>query len=149
MVWPNAVANACTTNTVAPLVTEALCGLASRFDSATPTVCAGIPSVDTLYTIYPPDTDTADYDAYADYTGNGRRLITVPVVDTVSDSANMTVLGFRQFLVIPDLGATVLNAADSLGRFVGLYAGSVAPLKQGRFDGCQLSAGPGKVVLHQ
>jgi hypothetical protein len=130
-------------------VTEALCGLASRFDSATPTVCAGIPSVDTLYTIYPPDTDTADYDAYADYSGNGRRLITVPVVDTVSDSANMTILGFRQFLVIPTQGATIINPADSLGRFVALYAGSVAPLKQGRFDGCQLSAGPGKVVLHQ
>jgi hypothetical protein len=149
VVWPNAVANACTANTVAPLVTEALCGLASRFDSATPTVCAGIPSVDTLYTIYPPDTDTADYDAYADYSGNGRRLITVPVVDTVSDSANMTILGFRQFLVIPTQGATIINPADSLGRFVALYAGSVAPLKQGRFDGCQLSAGPGKVVLHQ
>lgn len=149
VVWPNAVANACTANTVAPLVTEALCGLASRFDSATPTVCAGIPSVDTLYTIYPPDTDTADYDGYADYTGNGRRLITVPVVDTVSDSANMTILGFRQFLVIPAQGSAIINPADSLGRFVALYAGSVAPLKQGRFDGCQLSAGPGKVVLHQ
>ena len=149
IVWPNAVSNACTTNTVAPLATEALCGLASRFDSATPTVCAGIPSADTLYTIYPPDTDMTDHDAYIDYTGNGRRLITVPVVDTVTDAGNMTVLGFRQFLVIPDQGATVLNAADSLGRFVGLYAGSVAPVKQGRFDGCQLSAGPGKVVLHQ
>jgi hypothetical protein len=61
----------------------------------------------------------------------------------------MTILGFRQFLVIPTQGATIINPADSLGRFVALYAGSVAPLKQGRFDGCQLSAGPGKVVLHQ
>jgi len=30
-----------------------------------------------------------------------------------------------------------------------MYLGSVAPVKQGRFDGCQLTSGPGKVVLHQ
>jgi hypothetical protein len=61
----------------------------------------------------------------------------------------MTILGFRQFLVIPGQGATVINPADANGRFVAMYIGSVAPLKQGRFDGCQQTAGPGKVVLHQ
>ena len=52
-------------------------------------------------------------------------------------------LGFRQFLVMAS------NPTDSLGRFEAMYIGSVAPVKQGRFDGCQLSSGPGKVVLHQ
>jgi Flp pilus assembly protein TadG len=149
VVWPNAVSNACTRNTVAPLVTEALCGLAARFSSTVPDLCTGIPSSDSLYPAYTPDTDTSDHDSYIDYTGNGRRLITIPVVDTVTDSANMTILGFRQFLVIPSQGDTTIAPGDGLGRFVALYAGSVAPVPQGRFDGCQLSAGPGKVVLHQ
>jgi len=39
--------------------------------------------------------------------------------------------------------------ADPNGRFLAIYIGSVAPVKQGRFDGCQQTAGPGKVVLHQ
>src|SRR5262249_8179238 len=134
VVWPNATANVCTRNTVAPLVTEALCGLAARFSSTTPDLCSGIPSADSLYTAYTPDTDTSDHDTYIDYTGNGRRLITIPVVDTVTDSANMTVLGFRQFLVIPTQGDTTIAPGDALGRFVALYAGSVAPVKQGRFD---------------
>ena len=38
---------------------------------------------------------------------------------------------------------------DTNGRFPAMYVGTVAPLKQGRFDGCQITNGPGKVVLHQ
>jgi Flp pilus assembly protein TadG len=149
IVWPNAVPQACARGGVAPLVTESLCGLATRFDPTTPVACAGIPSVDILTTAYSQDTDLADHDSYVDYIGNGRRLVTLPVVDTLSAAAPMTVLGFRQFLLIPASGANVINAADALGRFVALYAGSVAPVKQGRFDGCSIANGPGKVVLHQ
>ena len=61
----------------------------------------------------------------------------------------MMVLGFRQFLVDPNPDATNINPTDQNGRFVALYIGSVAPVKQGRFDGCTQAAGPGKVVLHQ
>src|SRR5262249_12835109 len=103
----------------------------------------------TLAASYQPDTDPNNYDEYADYTGNGRRIITIPIVDQLSPTGAMTVLGFRQFLLIPSQGAFNLNPADVFGRFVAMYIGSVAPLKQGRFDGCQLSSGPGKVVLHQ
>jgi hypothetical protein len=59
------------------------------------------------------------------------------------------VLGFRQFLVMPAEGGVAINPDDPNGRFVAMYIGSVAPVKQGRFDGCQQSAGPGKVILHQ
>ena len=83
-----------------------------------------------------------------DYTGNGRRIITIPMVDALSATA-MTVLGFRQFLLEPNSGATDITTGDVYGRFLGMYIGSVAPVPQGRFDGCSISAGPGKVVLHQ
>jgi len=42
-----------------------------------------------------------------------------------------------------------LNPGDNNGRFNALYIGYPMPLKQGRFDGCTLAGGPGKVVLHQ
>jgi hypothetical protein len=134
---------------VAPVVSDALCGLDTRFESATPTGCAGIVGIDTLSTIYQPDTDGSDHDVYSDYTGDARRIITIPIVDTVSSGANMTVLGFRQFLLIPNQGALNINPSDMFGRFIAMYIGSVSPVKQGRFDGCQQTAGPGKVVLHQ
>jgi Flp pilus assembly protein TadG len=149
VIWPSAVINQCSSMQVAPVVTGALCGLDARFESATPTACSNVPAIDSLASIYQPDSDPNDYDVYANYTGNGRRIITVPIVDTLSGTAPMTVLGFRQFLVIPTQGALNINPGDPFGRFVGLYLGSVAPLKQGRFDGCQQTAGPGKVVLHQ
>jgi Flp pilus assembly protein TadG len=149
VVWPNAVPQACARGGVAPLVTEALCGLATRFDPTTDAACAAIPSVDVLSTAYSQDTDLADHDSYVEYIGNGRRLVTLPVVDMLSAAANMTVLGFRQFLLIPASGSNVIVPSDGLGRFVALYAGSVAPVRQGRFDGCSISNGPGKVVLHQ
>lgn len=148
-IWVNAAVGTCASNRVAPVVTNGLCGLDSRFESTPAAACSGITGIDDLAAIYPPDTDLNDYDLYTDYMGTGRRLITIPIVDTVSGSAAMTVLGFRQFLLIPAVGATALNPADALGRFVAMYAGSVAPVKQGRLDGCSVSNGPGKVVLHQ
>ena len=104
--------------------------------------------IDTLSTAYPADPDINSYTAYPDYTGNGRRIITIPVVDALSATA-MTVLGFRQFLLQPNSGTTDITTGDVYGRFLGMYIGSVAPVPQGRFDGCSISAGPGKVVLHQ
>jgi Flp pilus assembly protein TadG len=148
-IWVSATVNQCSSNTVAPTVTDSLCGLDSRFESTPNGICTGISSIGDLSPIYQPDTDLNDYDLYTDYAGAGRRLITVPIVDVVSGTTPMTVLGFRQFLLIPNQGTTALNPADTLGRFVGLYAGTVAPVKQGRMDGCTISNGPGKVVLHQ
>lgn len=148
ILWADAAPNTCTTDSVAPVVIDALCGLDTRFESTPPAVCASIPGLDVLSAIYPPDTDVNDYDTYTDYTGDGRRIITIPIVDALGTSS-MTVLGFRQFLLIPDQGASDLNPADNFGRFVAMYIGSVAPVKQGRFDGCQQTAGPGKVVLQQ
>ena len=58
---------------------------------------------------------------------------------------------FRQFLLEPnDANGTVNNPTDTNGRFIAMYLGVVAPVRQGRFDGgCGISTGPGKVVLHQ
>ena len=70
------------------------------------------------------------------------------IVETLS-TGPVQALGFRQFLIQPDAGSITVNAGDPNGRFVASYIGSVMPLRQGRFDGCQLSAGPGKVVLHR
>jgi hypothetical protein len=149
VIWVNAAPVACSAAAPAPVVTDALCGLDSRFETSTNPACQAVVNFDVLSTIYPPDTDLNTYTTYTDYTGDGRRIITIPIVDTISATANMTVLGFRQFLVMPAEGGTAINPDDPNGRFVAMYIGSVAPVKQGRFDGCQQSAGPGKVVLHQ
>ena len=148
VIWASAVVASCGTTPV-PVVTATVCGLDARFESSPQNACNGIPSIGALSAIYTPDTDTNDYDAYTDYTGQGRRVITVPIVDSLAATGSMTVLGFRQFLLIPAQGATFLNPGDPYGRFVALYIGSVVPVAQGRFDGCQQAAGPGKVVLHQ
>jgi hypothetical protein len=126
-----------------------LCGLYTRFDTSVPTACTNVADVDTLASAYLPDIDLTDIEDYTAYTGTGRRVITVPVVDALNATGTMTVLGFRQFLVDPDPGSTITSPGDQNGRFVALYIGSVVPVKQGRFDGCQQTAGPGKVVLHQ
>ncbi len=148
-IWVNATTNACSANRVVADVTDALCGLDARFESTPAAACSGITSIEDIAPAYSPDTDLNDYDIYTDYAGSGRRLITIPIVDTVSGTAAMTVLGFRQFLLIPTQGSTALTPSDSLGRFVAQYAGTVAPVRQGRVDGCTISNGPGKVVLHQ
>jgi hypothetical protein len=128
-----------------------LCGLASRLPPSDETLrsCQSIAEVDTLSSIYSPDTDTADLADYTTYTGNARRVITVAVVEDITATGSLVVLGFRQFLLDPHPTLSNINPADPYGRMVGLYIGSVAPLQQGRFDGCQQAAGPGKVVLHQ
>ncbi|HUS07045.1 MAG TPA: pilus assembly protein TadG-related protein [Bryobacteraceae bacterium] len=149
-IWVTAAPLACAQNRVPATVSSMLCGLASRFDPTTiPTVCASIPEVETIATAYVADTDLTDLDDYVAYTGNLRRVITVPVVQSLAAAGTMTILGFRQFLVEPNFGTTTVNPSDQNGRFVGLYIGSVVPVKQGSFSGCQLAAGPGKVVLHQ
>ena len=145
-VWADAPINRCSTP-VALVLTSAICGLDSRFEASAPAACSNVVGIDTLATIYPQDPDVNSYTTYTDYTGNGRRIITIPVVDTLG--AAMTVLGFRQFLLEPNSGATDITTGDVYGRFLAMYIGSVAPVPQGRFDGCSISAGPGKVVLHQ
>lgn len=147
--WASATVNQCSANRVEAAITSVMCGLDTRFESTSNASCTGIPDVDTLTTSYQPDSDVNDYDVYTDYVGNGRRLITVPIVDALNATGAMTVLGFRQFLLIPSQGGTNIAVADVYARFVAMYVGSVAPVKQGRFDGCQLTSGPGKVVLHQ
>jgi hypothetical protein len=147
-VWASAPINRCNIP-VTLTTTSAICGLDARFDSSAPTACSNVTSIDTLSTVYPQDTDINSYTAYTDYAGNGRRLITIPIVDQLSATA-MTVLGFRQFLLQPNTGAADITTGDTFGRFLAMYAGTVAPVPQGRFDGgCGVTSGPGKVVLHQ
>jgi hypothetical protein len=149
LIWANAAPVACSSAAPAAVVTDALCGLDTRFEVPTNGACQTITGFDVLSTAYQADTDLNTYTTYTDYTGDGRRIITIPIVDTISAAGSMTVLGFRQFLVMPNSGASALSPSDQYGRFLGMYIGSVAPVKQGRFDGCQQTAGPGKVVLHQ
>jgi hypothetical protein len=152
----------CTTSV--PLdVTSALCGVEAREDTSFPAVCTtDVPDFPALSAVLQPDTDPAYYDDYSGYGGNGRRLITVAVVNVMPTdttcSSGMTVLGFRQFLVDPATSsATTFDPGDANGRFLALYVGSVAPVPQGWFDSrfagaCQSNGsitGPGKVVLHQ
>jgi len=146
-VWVNAAPGACSANVASP-VSALLCGMYSMFDSAVADGCT-VSEMDTMATAYLPDTDVTDIEEYASYTGIGRRVITVPVVDALNSGGNMMVLGFRQFLVDPNPDTTTITPTDRNARFVGLYIGSVAPVKQGSFGGCTQTAGPGKVVLHQ
>lgn len=148
-VWASALPIACTLNRPPAVVPSALCGLTTRFESTAPGSCATIPDFDTLSSIFTPDTDTTDIDDYTAYAGNARRVITIPIVDVLNPTGTMTVLGFRQFLVEPNQNAADLNPNDVGARFGALYIGSVVPVRQGRFDGCQVAAGPGKVVLHE
>ncbi len=130
-------------------VTSFLCGLVTRFSWETPEACAGVPEIESLAGVYTPDTDLTDLDDYVAYTGNARRVITVAVVDQIQNTSAMIVLGFRQFLVEPNPDDVTINPSDRYGRFAALYIGYPMPVKQGRFDGCIVTAGPGKVVLHQ
>jgi hypothetical protein len=141
----------CAFNQTPGPVQQFLCGTASRFDPSTlPTACESVADIATLSTTNVPDTDLTDLDDYAQYTGNGRRVITVAIVSELLPGGGMTVLGFRQFLLQPLQGSTTFNPADQAGRFVASYLGSPVPLKQGRFDGnCGITSGPGKVVLYR
>ena len=159
--------SACTTATANPRVVDVLCGIYSRFDDPNNlTACASITDITDIATAYGPDTDTNDYDDYTAYGGNGRRIMTIPVVDALqtTSTGQMTVLGFRQFFVTPTPNPNTglgNDPSDSHGRFAAIYIGSVAPVKQGYFTSqlnsfpsapaaaCGITSGPGKVVLHQ
>ena len=132
-----------------PLSRRFVCGLGLRFESALQDVCTTIPESDSIASIYSQDTDLSLVADYTQYSGQGRRVITIPIVDSIANTAAMTVLGFRQFLVQPNNGATSVAAADGAGRFIAMYLGTVKPVRQGSFGGCSQAAGPGKVVLHR
>ena len=145
-----------------PVALAALCGLYTRFDNQTqPAACTtGVTDYSALQAAFQPDTDivTGQADIYATYSGNGRRVITVPVVDALAPNTAtpMVVLGFRQFLVQPNPDGTFFNPSDPNGRFVATYIGSPMPVKQGYIDDrfgqscpAPVTSGPGKVVLHR
>ncbi|MBY0507972.1 MAG: hypothetical protein K2X03_28930 [Bryobacteraceae bacterium] len=148
-VWENAQPLQCVFNQIPGPVQAFLCGLATRFDGTSlPAQCQIVGDLDTIVSTNIPDTDLTDLDDYAAYTGNGRRVITIPIVEALLPGGGMSVLGFRQFLVQPLGGQTQFNPAETSGRFIASYIGNVMPLKQGRFDGnCGITTGPGKVVL--
>lgn len=147
--WVSVQPLPCQQNRVPAGVTAFACGLATRLDTTLSSQCETITEAATIVTAYTADPDTTNLDYYAAYTGNFRRVLTVVVVDTLSPAGTLTVLGFRQFLIQPDQNATTISPGDSNARFVATYIGSPVPLRQGSFSGCTLTAGPGKVVLHQ
>ena len=113
-----------------------------------------------LQPAFQPDSETVtgQGDIYSSYSGNGRRVITVTVVDALpaNTATPMTVLGFRQFLVQPNPDGTFFDPSDPNGRFVATYIGSPMPVRQGYVDDrfgqscpAPVSSGPGKVVLHR
>jgi hypothetical protein len=148
-IWASASALGCNANTVQTSVRSYLCGLATRMDISNVQGCTAVPEVDTLNGLYAADTDLTDLDDYAAYAGNTRRILTVVIVDALSATATMNVLGFRQFLLQPVQNNSNINPGDANGRFSVLYLGTVAPLRQGRAGSCAITNGPGKVVLHR
>lgn len=149
-VWATALPQSCASQSVTQSVRYLLCGVSTRLDANTPATCNGITDLANISSAYAVDTDLTDIDNYTAYNGSIRRVITVLIVDTLSATGAMTVLGFRQFLLEATQGSTANDPADADGRFQALYIGSPVPLKQGRFDGgCQAQSGPGKVVLFQ
>lgn len=152
LVWASGLPLGCAApgnnNRVAPIVQSYLCGMATRFETGVYAGCETIPESETVAPTYTQDADIADIEEYATYVGSGRRILTVPIVDSINDPAAMTVLAFRQFLLEPVANTTNINPADTNGRFAVLYLGNVAPVRQGRFSGCSVTSGPGKVVLH-
>jgi Flp pilus assembly protein TadG len=147
-IWATATPAACNV-TVNSSAQAFLCGVALRFSSSLQASCTVIPDSDTIATIYPQDPDLSTITDYTQYAGFGRRVITIPIVDSTADPNAMTVLGFRQFLVQPASNDVTIDAADVNGRFIVLYLGVVAPVKQGQIGGCSQSAGTGKVVPHR
>jgi Flp pilus assembly protein TadG len=163
VVWASAAPAACATRAVQSSVAAALCGMYSRFDTATqPNACVtSVTDFANLSASFAPDTDTTSglADLYANYSGTGKRVITVAIVDTLAGNTlqTMTILGFRQFLVEPNSDGSFPDPGDLNGRFPVQYIGSPMPVKQGYVDdrfalACpagQVGSGPGKVVLHQ
>lgn len=130
-----------------------VCGLSARLEEGGAAGCeaADVPGNAPGYL---PDTFLDAIDEYASYTGNTRRIITVAVVREAVASAPTTVevLGFRQFLLDPNL-----LPSDQNVRFNALYLGYPMPLRFGSIataadaggNVCAVNYGPGKVVLHQ
>ncbi len=147
--WVSASPRLC--NSAAPNTSaqQFVCGLNNRFDPALNPPCDQIPEAETLAAGNPVDTDLADYEDFTAYAGTGRRIITVPIVDILSSTTEMNILGFRQFLLSPNPDAVSLNPADAASRLLVTYIGNPMPIRQGRFGSCGITSGPGKVVLHQ
>jgi Flp pilus assembly protein TadG len=160
--WANAAPPACSNGTNQYI--QALnCGLYSRLENAnTPAGCTtAVTDFGALSPAYLPDTDVtpAETPPYSAYTGNGRSILTVAIVDALaaSTATPMTVLGFRQFQVVPNPDGTFFDPTDPNARVPALYIGNPAPVQQGWFDtryaggACPVGSftGPGKVVLHQ
>lgn len=156
VLWATATPVACRAGNPNASVQAMLCGLTTRLDSnaASSTytnACSTAGDLTSITAPFSPDSDVLSYDDYTQYTGSGRRILTVAVVDSLSTTGTMNIEGFRQFLLEPTSGLSSNNPTDGDARFSVLYIGNPAPVKQGRFDGpsCSLSSGPGKVVLFQ
>lgn len=163
-VWLNAAPLACSGTPAPPRtsIEAALCGLYSRLDnSQTPGACTlAVDDFATLSASYLPDTDATpgEVPPYSAYAGNGRRLVTVAIMDRapLTPTDNPIILSFRQFLLVPNTDGTFFQPTDPYGRFPALYIGNPAPVQLGWFDtrfanACPVGGftGPGKVVLHQ
>jgi len=160
-IWASAVPAVCAA-AANPTVEAALCGIYTRLDDPNNQAgCAtAVSDLGALSPLYLPDTNASEAmtDAYQQYAGNGRRIITVAIVDALAANTTspMTVLGFRQFLVTPSQDGSFFLPSDSNGRIPVLYIGNPAPVQGGWFDTRYANAcvpgsftGPGKVVLHQ
>ena len=141
---------------------DILCGLNVRFAvDASLNNCANLggaqfPALAGLYTA-DSDMGAGTYAAgggledYAtEYDGNLRRILTVAIVDAAD---SLMVLNFRQFLLemspVTPLISQGLNTALATGAFRVQYIGFPVPLRCGGMGGvCQVSAGPGRTVLH-
>ncbi len=155
VIWATATTQACRAAAPNGSVEAMLCGLTTRLDanaadSTYTSSCSAVGDVATLAGNFSVDTDVTAYDDFTQYTGNNRRVLTVAVVDALSTTGTMNILGFRQFLLEPTSGLTSNNPTDGDGRFSVLYMGNPMPVKQGRWDGgCGVASGPGKVILFQ
>ncbi|HXB68114.1 MAG TPA: pilus assembly protein TadG-related protein [Candidatus Acidoferrales bacterium] len=160
-IWASAVPAACAAAAI-PTVEATLCGIYTRLDDPNnQAACAtAVSDFSALAPLYLPDSNASEAmtDAYQQYAGNGRRIITVAIVDVLAANtvAPMTVLGFRQFLVTPSQDGSFFVPSDSNSRIPVLYIGNPAPVPGGWFDTRYANAcvpgsftGPGKVVLHQ
>jgi Flp pilus assembly protein TadG len=160
--WASATPQACGAATPNVSVQNAMCGLSQRMtDSTQISACAtSVSDLGDLAAVYTQDTDTLSETDYTTYIGTNKRVLTLPVVNALSTTpGTMLVVGFRQFLLEPTTTSTASPQAnvptDGDGRFVAMYLGSVAPVKQGNLSAvgmnisCGISTGPGKVVLFQ
>jgi Flp pilus assembly protein TadG len=162
-VWATTIpVQACGAATANASVEQSMCGLSSRLTDPTQiTACStAVSDITDLAAAYTADTDSITETDYTAYTGNNRRVITLPIVNALSTTAStMQVMGFRQFLLEPTTTSTASPQAniptDGDGRFAAMYIGSLVPLKQGNLSevglniSCGIQNGPGKVVLHQ